>query len=267
MGNMKLLFFATSFAFITFFTLSSANSLSRRSQYSIIINNDKSLVNNSAILVGSTNSSVFPIATSSNLVTYKNINPQVVNVEVTSNISFTGARFNTPRNELFYGVWEYPFSNQLTNTNVSFDFKGVGDSEGINWSNARAPFFITTAGYGVYVDTLDMGSFDFATPGQAQFIFNTSSLTYYIIQPKAPGDYKSIIQEFTSLSSRIELPPDSGYGPEFWSDDFTTDFHGSVSNAQENYYDVINHLYYNKIRATSMFADSKFFFHFTTFIC
>jgi len=263
---MKLLF-ATSVAFLCFFTLASANLVSKRSQYYIIINNDKSVVNNSAILVGSTNSSVTPIAASSGQITYKNISPQVVKVEVTSNVSSIGARFNTPSNELFYGVWEYPFSNQLTNTNVSFDFKGVGNSDGINWSNARAPFFITTAGYGVYADTLDMGSFDFATPGQAEFIFNTSSLTYYIIQPKAPGDYKSIIQEFTSLSSRIELPPDSGYGPEFWSDDFTTDFHGSVSNAQENYYDVINHLYYNKIRATSMFADSRFFFLLYDFTC
>ncbi len=128
---------------------------------------------------------------------------------------------------------------------------------GINWSNARAPFFITNAGYGVYADTLAMGNFDFTIPGQAQFIFGTSSLTYYIILPTSPGDYKSIIEAYTGLSARIELPPDSGYGPTFWSDDFEQDFHGTVSNAQENYYDVINHLYYNGIRATSMFADRK----------
>jgi alpha-D-xyloside xylohydrolase len=253
---MKLFFTASVISF-SFFTSTSASFISRRIQYSIIINNDKSVVNNSVISVGSTNSSLTPIAAASGQITYKNINLQVVKVEVTTNSSFIGARFNTPTDELFYGVWEYPFSKQLTNTDVSFDFKGVGNSDGINWDNNRAPFFITTAKYGVYADTLDMGFFDFTTPGQAQFIFNTSSLTYYIIQPKSSGDYKSIIQEYTSLSARIEMPPDSGYGPEFWSDDFTTDFHGSVSNAQENYYDVINHLYYNKIQATSMFADSK----------
>jgi alpha-glucosidase (family GH31 glycosyl hydrolase) len=234
------------------------SSISQPNQSSVIIKTGDSVVNNSAILIGSTNSTLTPVA-SSGKITYKNINPQVVKIEVQSNASYIGARFNTAVEELFYGVWEYPFSNSLTNTNVSFDLKGVGNAEGINWSNARAPFFITTAGYGVYADTLQMGSFDFSTPGQAQFIFNTSNLIYYIIQPKSPGDYKSIIEEYTSLSSRIEMPPDSGYGPEFWSDDFTTDFHGSVSNAQENYYDVINHLYYNKIRATSMFADREYF--------
>jgi alpha-D-xyloside xylohydrolase len=103
-----------------------------------------------------------------------------------------------------------------------------------------------------------MGSFDFTIPGQAQFVFNTSSLVYYIITPKSKGDYKSIVQAYTAISERIEMPPDSSYGPTFWSDDFEQDFHGSVSNAQENYYDVVNHLYFNQIRATSFFADRKF---------
>lgn len=100
-----------------------------------------------------------------------------------------------------------------------------------------------------------MGSYNFTTAGQSEFIFNSSSLVYYIILPTSPGDYKSIIQTYTGLSSRIEMPPDSGFGPTFWSDDFEEDFHGDVSNAQENYYDVINHLYYNQIHATSMLAD------------
>lgn len=144
---------------------------------------------------------------------------------------------------------------QITSNDVEFELKGVGNAEGINWASARAPFFITTAGYGVYADTLQMGSFDFTKKGEAQFIFNTNSLVYYIILPTSPGNYKSIIQEYTALSSRIEMPPDSGYGPTFWSDNFEQDFHGSVSNSQENYYDVVDHLYYNEIRATSMFAD------------
>jgi hypothetical protein len=238
--------------------------------FSIIINNGNQLVvNNSAVLTGSSNSSISPIVASSSgaianhggQVTYRRVSPNVVKVQVDTNSSYTGARFTVPNDGLFYGVWEYPFFDQITNTNVEFDLKGLGDSEGVNWSNARAPFFITNAGYGVYADTLEMGSFDFTTSGQAQFIFNTSSLVYYIILPKSPGNYKSILQEYTALSSRIEMPPDSAFGPTFWSDNFEEDFHDGVSNAQENYYDVINHLYYNEIRATSMFADR------TSFLC
>ena len=103
-----------------------------------------------------------------------------------------------------------------------------------------------------------MGNFDFTSPDYAQFIFNTSSLVYYIILPSTPGDYKSIITAYAGLSNTIELPPDSGYGPIFWSDNFEQDFHGSVSNAQENYYDVINHLFYNQIHASAMFADRPY---------
>ena len=235
--------------------------------YSIVLESGHEImVNNSAILAGATNSTAIPVTASSSgvisnnggKITYERINSQVVKVQVNTDSDFVGARFSVCDDELFYGVWEYPWFEQITNTNVEFDLKGTGNSDGVNWSNARAPFFITNAGYGVYADTLQMGSFDFTTPGQAQYIFNASTLVYYIILPSSPGNYKSIIEEYTALSSRIEMPPDSGYGPTFWSDDFEEDFHGSVSNAQENYYDVVNHLYYNEIRATSMFADREY---------
>ena len=118
-----------------------------------------------------------------------------------SNSSFIGARFIVSNTSVFYGVWEYPFNDRISNDNIEFDLKGLGNSVGVNWSNARAPFFITNAGYGVYADTLSMGSFDFTNPGQAQFIFNTSSLIYYIITPASPRDYKSIIEEAESESN------------------------------------------------------------------
>jgi alpha-D-xyloside xylohydrolase len=266
-ANMDILLRLTVIAIGLFkFVLANGSCTAPVTPYSIVISNGRNvLVNNSAILTGTVNSTVKPvlasplgiIANNGGYIAYNNVNPNVVKVRVASNSSFIGARFTASNTSLFYGVWEYPLNDLISNDNIEFDLKGLGNSVGINWSNARAPFFITNAGYGVYADTLSMGSFDFTSPGQAQFIFNTSSLIYYIITPASPGDYKSIIEEYTALSSRIEMPPDSGYGPTFWSDDFEQDFHGSVSNAQENYYDVINHLYYNEIRATSMFADRK----------
>jgi alpha-D-xyloside xylohydrolase len=223
------------------------------------------IIDNSAILAGPANISASPVYASSSgeiinhegHISWGHVNPGVIKVAINTTSSFTGARFSVNSSDLFYGVWEYPWSDKVINNGVQFQLLGVGNADGVNWDNARAPFFITTAGYGVYADTDKMGSYDFTSPGQAQFVFNTSSLVYYIIIPESDGDYKSIIEQYTGLSSRIEMPPDSGYGPTFWSDDFEQDFHGSVSNAQENYYDVINHLYFNQIRATSMFADRK----------
>ncbi|TAQ91313.1 hypothetical protein B7494_g295 [Chlorociboria aeruginascens] len=218
------------------------------------------VVNNNAILTGSSNATVTPITTSTKGVTIKHValNSEVTKIQVTTNVSFIGAQFTVPSDTLFYGVWEYPFSGKLENNGISFNLKGVANNVGINWSNARAPFFITSAGYGVYADTLSMGSFDFSSPTVAQFIFNTSSLTYYIIVPKDNGDYKSIIKEYMGLSAKIEMPPDSAFGPVFWSDDFEEDFHGNVMNAEENYFDVIDHLVAYQIRATDMFADRPY---------
>ncbi|KAI7474541.1 hypothetical protein KC357_g5200 [Hortaea werneckii] len=223
-------------------------------------------VHNSAVLVGGTNNSASPVAAftsgqfadTQGQVAWDSVNSQVVRVTVNTSSSFVGARFSSDAADRFYGVWEYPWDDQLDNAGIEFELKGVGNSEGVNWANARAPFFFSNAGYGVYADTLQMGSYNFSMPGTAEFIFNTSSLVYYVILPDRPGDLKSILSAYAELSSTIEMPPDSGYGPTFWSDNFEEDFHGSVSNAQENYYDMINHLYYNQIRATSMFADRPY---------
>lgn len=217
------------------------------------------------IVIGVVNASVSAIdvsqdgkiANGGGTVSWSCISPSVTRIEIKSSKPYVGARFTNSDREYFYGVWEYPFSGSLINSNVSFDLKGVGNNVGINWSNARAPFFISSAGYGVYADTPHMGSFDFRTPGVCQFVFNTSSLTYYIITSQRENDFKSIIKDYTGLSARSTMPPDSAYGPTFYSDDFEQDFHGYVQNAQQNYYDVVDHLYFNQIHGSALFADRK----------
>lgn len=199
--------------------------VSGTSPFSLDVSSGSQTVYNSAILAGSSNNSAKAVSASSSGKITDNggqisamlVNPNVAKVSVNTTSDFVGARFTTSSDKNFYGVWEYPWNNiQLTNANVSFDLKGLGDSDGVNWDNARAPFFFTDAGYGVYTDTMDMGSYDFMTPGEVNFVFNTSSLVYYIILPKTPGDYKSILTEYTALSASIEMPPDSGFGPTFW---------------------------------------------------
>ncbi|KAF2442519.1 glycoside hydrolase family 31 protein [Karstenula rhodostoma CBS 690.94] len=224
----------------------------------LVTDGNATLVNNTAVLVGGHNTTAEPLKNDTQGLTYSFLTPTVAQITLNTSNAFHGARFSTSESTRFYGVWEYPFNNRIDNANMSFDLKGVGNNVGVNWSNARAPFFLTSAGYGVYADTLKMGSYDFRTPGDAQFIFNSSSLVYYIILPNDGGGLKSVIEQYTELSARSEIPPTSGLGPTFWSDDFTQDFHGNVSNAQENIQDVVNHLYDNRIRATSIFADRPY---------
>lgn len=214
--------------------------------------------NSSATLVSA--STCGEISNSGGHIDTEFVSPTVVKVEVNTTYPFVGAQFAVDPSSLFYGVWEYPWDGHVTNYNVSFEIKGLGDSEGVNWSNARAPFFLNTAngGFGVYADTLAMGSFDFTTPGQSSFVFNSSSIVFYVVLPASANDYKSILSSYAKLSSTIAMPPDSGYGPIFYSDNFEQDFHGYVTNAQQNYYDVIDHLYYNEIHATALFADRPY---------
>ncbi|KAJ9220952.1 CAZyme family GH31 [Paecilomyces variotii] len=227
--------------------------------------NGKGTVQNT-VLTGSQNETVSAISITGNghimqdggSISWNCISPTVMQIKIDSSKQFVGAKFINDATDLFYGVWEYPLSDTIVNSNVSFELKGFGNSEGINWSNARAPFFISTAGYGVYADSTAMSSYEFTAPGTAEFIFNTSSLTYYIITPEKKNDYKAIIEEYTGLSARSIMPPDSAYGPNFYSDDFEEDFHGYVHNAQENYYDVVDHLYYHQIHASGLFADRPY---------
>ncbi|KAH8816725.1 glycosyl hydrolases family 31-domain-containing protein [Xylogone sp. PMI_703] len=217
-----------------------------------------------------TNTSLTEVSTSRDGRTFNNhkgsiswscVTSNLLKVEVKSDAAVVGARFLDGRNEHSYGAWEYPWFGQLDN-NVSFPLEGVGNAEGVNWCNARAPFFISSAGYGVYIaDTEEMGYFDFTKDGTVQFSFlsNTGSLTYYIIGPTShEKDFKSIISTYTSLSAREQMSPDSSYGPTFYSDDFEQDFHGYVTNAEQNYYDVVDHLYYNQIHASALFADRPY---------
>jgi len=169
----------------------------------------------------------------------------------------TTAAFTFASGDHLYGIWEYPFNGAITNEDVTFDVKGLyGDQPGVNYANARAPFFFSKSGFGVYVDTLSMGTFSFSE-GRANFSFKGDAKVKYTVLFNP--DLKSLLKQYANLSSKPEMVPDSGFGPIFWSDNMEQDFHGNVSNAEENYYDIADHLLENEIRATGMFADRKCF--------
>ena len=163
-------------------------SVSSTSPLALTVHHQEQEVYNSAVLAGNTNTSAAPVSGLRNgklehnagKVSYSIISSQVARVSVDTSFNFVGARFTTPKSANFYGVWEYSWSDQLTDNGVKFEIKGAGDSRGGNWANARAPFYFSNARCGVYADTLDMGPFDFTQSGTAESIFTTSSLVYYI---------------------------------------------------------------------------------------
>jgi alpha-D-xyloside xylohydrolase len=230
---------------------------------------NKTIVVNDGVVGGYSNTSVDLLSTdhtgsitnndTSGTISSKLMTPSIAKIEVNTSSDYVGARFAIAKDERIFGLWEYPWNGTLLNKDLMFDLKGVGNTDGINWSNARAPFFMSSQGYAVYVDTLAMGSYDFTQPYHCQFIFNASSLVYYIILSEGSAtNFKSILTQYMTLSSRIEMPPDSAFGPTFWSDDFETDFHDGVKNAEENIMDVVEKLDEHQIHASAIFDDRPY---------
>ncbi|GAA2112297.1 alpha-xylosidase [Streptomyces synnematoformans] len=86
----------------------------------------------------------------------------------------------------------------------------------------NVPFYLTDAGYGVFVDhpgrvSLEVGS---EAVSRVQFSVEGQELTYYVIHGPTP---KEILRKYTALTGRPALPPAWSYG--LWlSTSFTTSY-------------------------------------------
>jgi alpha-D-xyloside xylohydrolase len=118
--------------------------------------------------------------------------------------------FTVEPDEHFYG-----FGEQFT----GFDKRGQRlvmwnvDAYGAHSEHAykNVPFFVSTKGYGIFVDSLAGPHFDMANSNHAVFslVVPDNALDYYVI---AGLDLKSVIQRYTSLVSFPILPPKWAFG-------------------------------------------------------
>ena len=119
--------------------------------------------------------------------------------------------------EEYYGVWEYSFGGKLSNRGVEYDLIGVTPgSHGMHSTNARAPFYMTSRKYGIYVDTLRLGHYAFAKQGKTSFGFQGSSLSWYFIYGPS---YADLMQKHNQLAGAAFVPPDWALGTAWWRDD------------------------------------------------
>ncbi|QNP72397.1 alpha-xylosidase [Streptomyces roseirectus] len=84
----------------------------------------------------------------------------------------------------------------------------------------NAPFYLTDAGYGVFVDHPGKVSFEVGSEAvsRVQFSVEAQELTYYVIYGPTP---KEILRKYTALTGRPALPPAWSFG--LWlSTSFTT---------------------------------------------
>ncbi|MFE5158449.1 alpha-xylosidase [Streptomyces sp. NPDC056697] len=86
----------------------------------------------------------------------------------------------------------------------------------------NVPFFLTDAGYGVFVDHPGRVSFEVGSEAvsRIQFSAEDQELTYYVIHGPSP---KEILRRYTALTGRPALPPAWSFG--LWlSTSFTTSY-------------------------------------------
>ncbi|MEV7324495.1 alpha-xylosidase [Streptomyces sp. NPDC093970] len=86
----------------------------------------------------------------------------------------------------------------------------------------NTPFYLTDAGYGVFVDHPGKVSFEVGSEAvsRVQFSVESQQLTYYVIHGPSPRD---ILRKYTALTGRPALPPAWSFG--LWlSTSFTTSY-------------------------------------------
>ncbi len=161
--------------------------------------------------------------------------------------------------EHYYGIWERPQGGNIDNRGADEDligFKGEPDD------NARAPFYITSGKYGIYVDTVALGYYTIAKNGITSFGFDEGKLSYYVLYGPTYGD---ILNKYNQLAGPPRMPPDWAFDSVWWRDDdykdmghYDTVAQRTIDSAQDNVEATANHLQYYQIPASAIWIDRPF---------
>ncbi len=156
--------------------------------------------------------------------------------------------------EHYYGIWQYPFGGNIDNRGADRAFRGVRNMPAVNLANARAPFYVTSGKYGLYVESTALGHYKIAIGGKTGFAFQDAELKYDIIY--GPG-YAEILDRYNALAGPPFMPPTWAFGSIWWRDDHHADLR-NVSNAQEKVIDDADQLRRLHIPASAMWLDRPY---------
>ncbi len=213
-------------------------------------------------------------------VTFTFTSPQVIQVLVTYDQGDPGViseEFND-QGEHYYGIWEYN-AEGIDNRGLDQDFIGLrpvgwqlrsgprrggrrngprrgprGPGQAVNWSSARAPFYVTSGHYGIYVESEAQGHYKLAVNSKTSFSFHDSKLKYDIIYGPT---YADVFQRYNAMAGPAFFPPDWAFGSYWWRDDHHSDLRG-VDNAQEKVIDDADQLRRLKIPASVIWIDRPY---------
>ncbi len=182
--------------------------------------------------------------------------PEVIQVVVNYGGGDAGQVFQEflDHGEHYYGIWEYPFGGNIDNRGADRDFLGFEGLATVINANARVPFYITSNGYGVYVETVTKGHYTIAQDGKTSFWFEDSPLKYDLIYGRT---YADIFQRYNAIAGGSVMPPTWAFDSIWWRDDHHEDLRG-VNNAQEKVNEDADQLIRRRIPASAIWVDRPY---------
>src|SRR5882724_2048908 len=189
-------------------------------------------------------------------VSFSFLKPEVLEVTIT----YKGASPNeiseefNDQGEHYYGIWEHPFGGSLDNRGADRDFFGMGNERYVHHASARAPFYMTSNKYGIYVESLAPGHYAVAQAGKTTFSFKDAQLKYDIIYGPS---YADVLRRYNAMAGPAFMPPTWAFGSIWWRDDEHDDLR-DADNAQAKVLDDADHLRRLRIPAAAIWLDRPF---------
>jgi alpha-glucosidase (family GH31 glycosyl hydrolase) len=131
--------------------------------------------------------------------------------------------------------------------------------DGMRFSSVRAPFYMTSGGYGIYTQSVWKGQYTLAIDDQTSFEFDDAELAYFVIYGPS---YAEILRGYNDLAGPSRMPPDWALGPIWWRDDIHEDLRnaegGRHRGAQEVLLGDVHALRRHRIPASAMWLDRPY---------
>jgi alpha-D-xyloside xylohydrolase len=157
--------------------------------------------------------------------------------------------------EHYYGIWEYQ-PGGLDNRGADDELLGFRDVPEINYPSARAPFYVTSRGYGIYTQSEARGRYKIAIKGQTIASFDDDHLQYSILYGPS---YRDVLRRYNDLCGGSFMPPLWAFDSIWWRNDHHREWReNEVANAQELVLKDARTLQLNRIPAASMWIDRPY---------
>lgn len=183
--------------------------------------------------------------------------PQVLTVTLTRGAQGAGEMGEAfqDQGEHVYGLWEYPAGGDLDNRGAEGALLSPGRKPAVSYAGARAPFYLTSRHYGVYVPTTAPARFRIAVEGSTGFQVPGSQLQYQVIYGQSHAD---VLARYQKLAGPALLPPTWALDSHWWRDDAHKGIHTGMTCAQDLVTDDAAQLQAHHIPASAIWLDRPY---------